>query len=81
VTAAKARDQNLTGDFDWVVFVACFIKGIFDSVDDLVSDLEVFLGHLLVLVDLLDQVFNVLQLPDLELGLERELHLGVLIHG
>jgi uncharacterized protein (DUF488 family) len=43
VAGAKARDQNLTSDLDGVVLMRCFKETIFNTVDDLVSDLKVFL--------------------------------------
>ena len=61
VTATKARNHDFSCYFDGIILVASFEKCIFDSVDDLVSNLEVLFVHLLVDVDRLDKLLDMLQ--------------------
>ena len=63
---SKPWDQNLSGNFDRVVLVWGFEECLLDTVDDLVTDLQILFGDLLILVDLFDQLLNV---TELDLGL------------
>lgn len=58
VARAEAGDENLAGDLDWIVLVACFVKGLFDPIDDLVAHLQITLGHHLILIDLPDKLLD-----------------------
>lgn len=57
MATTKSRDQDLTCYLYRVVLVACLIKSILNTIDDLVSDLKVFDGYLLVLIHLFDELF------------------------
>jgi hypothetical protein len=61
VTATKARDHDFSRDLNGIILMASLEKRILDSVDDLVSNLEVLLVHLLVYVDGLDELLDMLQ--------------------
>lgn len=61
VTATKARDHDFSRDLNGIILMASLEKCILDSVDDLVSNLEVLLVHLLVYVDGLDELLDMLQ--------------------
>ena len=62
VTATKARNHDFSSNFNGIILMAGLEKCIFDSIDDLVSNLEVIFVHLLVYVDTFDKLLYMLQL-------------------
>lgn len=51
---SESRDQNFSCYLYWVVFMRRSVKRLLDPIDDIVSDLKVSLGNLLILVHLFD---------------------------
>jgi hypothetical protein len=62
MTRSEARDKDLTCDLDWVVLMTRLEKGLLDSIDDLVTNLKILFGNLLIFINLLDQLFDVSEL-------------------
>jgi hypothetical protein len=57
---AKPWNQYLSCDLDRIVLMGCSVESLFDSIDDIVSNLEIMFGHLLVPVNFFDQLFDML---------------------
>lgn len=51
---SESGDQNLPGYFDRVVFMRRSVERLLDPIDDIVSDLKVSLGNLLIFVHFFD---------------------------